>query len=221
MAYRVFFDFASGLSKSIKAPKGTKERISAHFAKIESKLNMQAPGGGSKWHWSNLRDAVSRADSKDLCKAAEEHNTFVRLLYEQLGEWSQKPVKGGETLTPRFMKAYWDGLSDISVPNEKWTEDFYRLRMKHLYEVMRGRESEGVIFDEKPLTERQAAQVINIFSTFLDSGDSRLDVPRGCDYLVSSSDGGYDWCEKCGAVLPEEAESCRKRRCPIRAESGT
>lgn len=212
--------FAAGLAKPIKVPKGTKEQIASHFTEVESKLDMQTPGGGGKWHWYNLRDAVSRADSELLCEVAADHNWFVRWLYDRLGEWSKKPVKGGETLTPNFMKRYWDGLTEIDVPAEKWTADYYRARMEHLYEVMRGRESEGVTFDEKPLTQRQAAQVINIFSTYLDVGDLRLDVPRGCDYLASSYDGGYEWCEKCGAVLPEDADCCRKRNCPLRAERG-
>lgn len=217
MAYHMFFEFASGLAQTVKAPKGTKDSIVAHFAKVETKLDMQTPGGGSKWHWFNVRDAVSRADDEVLCEIASNHNAFVRRLYERLGEWSKTPVKGGEQITPRFMKRYWDGLTNIEVPMSKWTDDYYRERMEHLYEVMRGRESEGVRFDEKPLTERQAAQVINIFS-FLDPGDLRLDVPKGCDYLASSSDGGYDWCEKCGAILPEVGDNCRKRACPIRAE---
>ena len=92
--------------------------------------------------------------------------------------------------------------------------------MEHLYEVMRGRKSEGVTFGEKALTTKQAAAVINIFSPYLDHDDRRLDVPNGYDYLASSYDGGYDWCEKCGAMRPEDADACRKRKCPIRAERG-
>jgi ribosomal protein L40E len=218
MAYATFFDFVSGLSKPIKVPKGTKDRIAEHFVEVETKLDMQTPGGGSKWHWFNLRDAVARTESEVLCDVAADHNEFVQRLYKDLGEWSAKPVKGGEPLTPGFMKRYWDGLTAIEVPVDKWTADFYRSRMDHLYEVMRGRDSEGVSFDEKALTERQAAQVINIFSQYLPDHDLRLDVPRGCDYLASSYDGGYEWCEKCGAVLPDEADDCSKRGCPIRAE---
>jgi len=71
-----------------------------------------------------------------------------------------------------------------------------------------------VTFDEKPLTERQAAQVINLFSVFLDAHDCRLDVPKGYDYLASSYNGGYIWCEKCGAVTGDHMANCRKRGCP-------
>lgn len=87
-----------------------------------------------------------------------------------------------------------------------------------LYEVMRGRKSEGVTFDEKALTPKQTAKVIILFSEFLDHHDIRLDVPNGRDQLASSTDGGYDWCEKCGAMDPDDVPDCRKRGCPLRKE---
>jgi hypothetical protein len=90
--------------------------------------------------------------------------------------------------------------------------------MEHLYEVMRGRESNGVTFDVKPLTEKQAAQVINLFSEFLDPDDLRLNVPDGRDYLASSADGGYEWCDKCFKPIAEDDTSCRRRKCPLREE---
>ena len=215
MSYHVFFGFASGLAKPLKVPIGTLKDIADHVEWVERTLDMQSPGGGSIWHWFNLRDACNRAEMETLCEVASKHNTFVRWLYERLGEWSKTPVKGGETLTPTKAKKFWEALQEISVPVEKWTPDYYIGRMEHLYEVMRGRESEGVTFDGKALTTKQAAAIINIFSPYLDDDDRRLD---GCDYLASSYDGEYDWCEKCGAVLPEDADRCTKRKCPIRAE---
>ena len=104
------------------------------------------------------------------------------------------------------------------MPPERWTDDYFRDRMEHLYEVMRGRESEGVTFDAKPLTEKQAASIIRIFDQFLDPCDLRLDVPNGRDYLASSSDGGYDWCEKCGPMVWDDVGDCRKRGCPLLKE---
>jgi len=73
--------------------------------------------------------------------------------------------------------------------------------------------------DAKALTPKQAAMVIRIFEQWLDPADLRLDVPKGYDHLESSYDGGYVWCEKCGAVSPDEAYSCKKRGCPIRDEA--
>ena len=59
---------------------------------------------------------------------------------------------------------------------------------------------------------------MNVFSTYLDGHDLRLDVPNGHDRLASSSDGGYDWCTRCGAMDPDEAGDCRKKACPLLAD---
>ena len=142
-----------------------------------------------------------------------EHEDAFRL---EIGNYG-KPIET-EELTREGAQTFWHGLVDIPVPVERWTGDYYRERMEHLYEVMRGKENEGVTFDEKPLTPRQAAVVVRIFATYLDGGDLRLDVPNGYDYLASSSDGGYDWCEKCGPAHPDDSRACRKKGCPIYAE---
>lgn len=123
-----------------------------------------------------------------------------------------------EMLTPEDARTFWYGLQSLEVPIGRWTSDYYRARMEHLYEVMRGRENEGVTFDAKRLSPKQAAAVMNIFSTYVDPGDLRLDVPNGHDYLASSSDGGYEWCEKCGPAHPDDAQVCRRKACPIRDE---
>jgi hypothetical protein len=143
-----------------------------------------------------------------------EHEDAFRLMAGNYG----KPAET-EELTPEGAQTFWHGLVDIDVPPQRWTSDYYRERMEHLYEVMRGKEHEGVNFDEKPLTPKQAASVIRLFETYLDSHDLRLDVPNGYDYLASSSDGGYEWCEKCGPAHPDDADACRKKGCPIYNEN--
>lgn len=159
-----------------------------------------------------------------LCATVEWHNRWVRRLYAVFGKWSEEPVDGGEELTPEQSKEFWHALTILEVPVGRWTRTYYCARMESLYEVMRGRDSEGASFDEEPLTQRQAAQVINLFSRCLDEHDLRLDVPRdlggeGYDYLASSYDGGYDWCENCGPMHPDVWEGCPKRReCPLIAE---
>lgn len=130
-----------------------------------------------------------------------------------------KPPAPPETMTPADAQTFWHGLRQIEVPAERWTSDYYRDRMEHIYEVLRGREHEGVTFDSKGLSPKRAAAVINVFSEFLDSHDLRLDVPNGHDYLASSSDGGYDWCEKCGPAHPDDARVCRRKACPIQDEA--
>ncbi len=121
-------------------------------------------------------------------------------------------------MTPEDAQSFWHGLQQIYVPAHRWTSNYYRDRMEHVYKVLRGSESEGVTFDCKGLSPKRAAAVINLFSEFLDRYDLRLDVPKGRDQLASSSDGEYDWCEKCGAVDPDDGRACRKKACPIRDE---
>lgn len=88
--------------------------------------------------------------------------------------------------------------------------------MGSLYEVMRGRPSEGITFDVKALTPAQAGAVIRLFEQFLDTHDVRLEVPHGYDHLASSLDGGYQWCNKCfRPMAPEDGAGCRRRKCPL------
>lgn len=129
-----------------------------------------------------------------------------------------KPPGVPDTLTPEDAATFWHGLTEITVPAERWTREAYVDRMNHVYEVLRGNEHEGVTFDGKALSSKQAAAVIRVFSEYLDGHDCRLDVPNGYDYLASSYDGGYDWCEDCGPCHPDDRSSCRKKACPLLAE---
>lgn len=221
MSYHVFFDFSTGIARAMTVPAGTVKSCQDHVRLVEASLGYERTWRTQDTpHWGHTavpRDGVS---DKVFCELAQRHNQWVIWFYNALIEWQKKkPTGAAERMKVRDAKTFWHGLTQIRVPPERWTESYYRDRMEHMYEVMRGRESEGVSFDEKPLTPRQAAQVINLFS-FIDPGDARLDVPRGHDYLASSEDGGYVWCEraKCGAMAHDDADACRKRGCPIRAE---
>ena len=219
MSYRVYFNMSTGLSKPITAPIGTLERILEHIQHTENELGYEideTSKGRKYWVDRKPKEGVSDAV---FCRVASKHNSFVTGLYKEFERYSETPVVDGETLTVGQSQRYWYGLVTIDVPTERWTEDYYRDRMAELYETMRGR-GWAVTFDSKPLTTRQAADVMNIFSQYLDKWDLRLDVPKGHDYLASSSDGGYCWCEKCGAVIEEDAANCRKRNCPVKAEWG-
>jgi ribosomal protein L40E len=230
MSYQVFFDFSLGLAQRLRVPAGTKKAIIAHVEEVESVLGLKRTQyENNAIHWDNFdpefMNGFPSVDNEVLCNTVLEHNAWVRGCYRDFADWSEKPFKSskghtGEWITPKDAKKFWHGFQRLEVGASRWTPDYYIDRMEHLYEVMRGRESEGVTFGEKALTTKQAAQVINLFSTFLDHADRRLDVPNGYDYLASSYDGGYDWCEKCGPVHPDDADACRKRKCPIRAERG-
>lgn len=226
MSYSVFFSMSSGLSKPIRVPAGSKADIWKHIEEIEQTLGLKR----SKYkdnpaYWDHfdpaMRDGFPGVEDELLCRTVMDHNAWVRTWYEDLAEWAEKsPTDWGKTevITPKQAEKFWFGFRMLEVEPGRWTMHYYRERMEHLYEVMRGRPSQGVNFDEKALTPRQAAQVINIFSEYLDSNDLRLDVPNGRDFLASSYDGGYTWCEKCGPVGEGDEGCCKKRKCPIREE---
>jgi hypothetical protein len=225
MSYKVFFSMSSGLSKPITVPKGTYKNITERVHKTEQALGYRVEQfGNNPKYWSDTTKPMDGVSDDTFCEVAEEHNLFVRCLYVDMTRWFETPPLDGEIITVEQATEFWYGLSIIHVPVSRWTPDYYRGRMEAIYMALRGFGeaqpilAEGMVFDSKPLTIRQAADVIILFSNYLDEGDLRLDVPLGCDSLKSSDDGGYYWCEKCGAVTPEHAERCRKRKCPVKAE---
>lgn len=222
MSVHVFFAFSAGLAKPIHAPKGTLASILAHVEEVEETLGLKRTQfKNNPVHWDSF-DPAYRAgfpdiEDKILCDTARRHNDWVRRLYANIERWAEAPVADGEEITPEAAAGFWHALQLLTVRPERWTADYYRNRMEHLYEVMRGQPSEGVFFDEEPLTPRQAGAVIRIFE-FLDKDDLRLDVPKDCDRLASSYDGEYEWCERCGAV--ENDYPCDQKGCPVKERYG-
>lgn len=225
MSFHVFFSFSSGLAKTIYAPKGTKAAIAAHVEWIERTLHLEREQylkNPVRW---NYRDKTTHQEfpgiPDDVLCVQRLRSTTIGSAGSTNGfeEWSETPAKKPrEAITSNDAKKFWHAFELLDVPLSRWNMDYYRNRMDHLYDVMRGVESEGVSFVEKALTPKQAAQVINIFSTYIDGWDLRLDVPKDRDYLASSYDGGYSWCDKCFCPIAEDDLSCRKRGCPIMAE---
>lgn len=224
MSYLVYFSFSSGLSGAVVCPVGTLEAIVSHVAEVEKILSIKRTQyEDNPPHWDYFDDEFKRgfpsASDELLCSTAEGHNEWVRNLYRDLGVWQKNPPAQGETITPEDAARFWPGLQLIEVSQDRWTKEYYRARMESLYEAMRGRESEGIKMDGKPLTPAQAGAVVRLFSGFLDSNDLRLDVPHGRDYLASSYDGGYSWCDKCFRCIGEGDEPfCRRRKCPLQEE---
>ncbi len=222
MSFNVFFDFSVGLKKSLRVPAGTKASLLAHVVAVETTLGIERTRyKDNPIHWGGeaYRRGFPDVDNKILCRTAEDHNRWVRWTFDRFQEWSAKPTERGELLKPADAAEFWHGLERLRVEPARWTPDFYRARMDELYEAMRGRDAAGMIFDAKTLTPKQASAVINLFDPYLDVGDLRLDVPKGYDHLLPSGahEGGYDWCEKCGAIDPHD-DGCRKRGCPVAAE---
>lgn len=220
MSYRVFFSFSTGLSGPMIVPKGTLERAIANVAQVEETLGIKRSRyKDNPVHWDHW-DPAYRAgfpdiDDELLCKTALEHNDWVRTFYFQLAEWAKNPPADGEEMTPEQAAEFWPGLLMVEVRPERWTEGYYRNRMEHFYEVLRGRESEGAIWPaDTPLTPEQAGAVVWLFG-FLDPGDARLEVAKGHDHLSDSDE--YDWCERCGAMPEDETPNCREKGCPVQA----
>lgn len=218
MSYHVFFSFSTGIKKPLVCPKGTRKEIWLEIQHIEKVLGakryryLKNPTYWRDFQFDKVTDEV-------LCKTIEIHNDWVRRMYNNFQEWFEKPPeKNTEVITERQASQFWFGFHIFGeIEPSRWTGDYYRTQMDHLYEVMRGRDNNGVSFDAKALTPEQAAAVIRLFS-FLDPEDFRLDVPKGYDHLASSYDGGYDWCEKCCAAIHPDERGCKKRKCPVRAE---
>lgn len=223
MSFHVFFDFSSGLEKSLFVPKGTLDEIMRRVAHIENVFGFKVEKyKDNPPHWCSTKPNKKVTDEV-YCDEAERHNEWVRSLYGLLSEWSEHPVKDGEELTPEAATKFWHGLRILDVPVSCWTDDYYKARMNALYEAMRGRECEGMEFDAKALNIKQAAAVIRLFDQYLDPGDIRLEVPKGHDSLYSSDD--YAWCDKCGAIhwddFDSETRNCRKRGgCVLKKEYG-
>lgn len=215
MSYNVFFDFSISFSKPMKVPKNTLDLVNDHIKRVEEKLKLtRVKYENNPWHWEkNNYDGV---DDEVLCETVMEHNDFVRVFFKDVKNWHNTPPSDFEIITPEQSREFFPGLQILDVEPERWTNEYYRNKMDVLYEVMRGRETDGISFDTKKLTEKQAANVIILFSEFLDGGDIRLDVPKGCDHLEASYDGGYEWCIKHGAVLYEDINELECSKCKYR-----
>lgn len=203
MSFQVFFAFSAGLSVPLHVPVGTYKRMMTHVANTEAVLGIEREeyNGEIRWNRWPLVKKASEISDELYCETVEKHNETVRWLYSKLQESSGTVAsKTTEELTPEMAKDFWLGLEQLDVPTGRWSKEYYQSRMEAIYECLRGRESEGMAFDSEALSPRQAADVIVMFSQWLDRGDIRLDLKKGEDQLSSSYWGEYEWCSGCGAV---------------------
>ena len=214
---KAYWFFAQGLSRSVYAPVGTMAEIRQHVEWVEETLGIEREKyleNPVRWKTGYRYEGI---DDEVLCEVASEHNRWQKRLFDDFQKWADnKPGEGMEEITPEYAEWFFPALQEIIVPVQRWSRDYYQERMEVYYEAMRGREAEGITLGCRPLSVQQANAVVWLFSQILDEHDIRLEVPKGCDSLYSSDDGGYEWCEKCGAVLPDDAAWCKKRKCPLR-----
>lgn len=243
MSFNVHFSFSWCLAKTLTVPAGTKEQSIAHVNEVQRLLNLtlEPPYGGNlkaygelyPSHWDTWKRSAAWETVNDeiLCKTVESHNRWVRSMYDDFEKYATTPFVatawvGTEELTPADAREFWHGLTILEVPVDRWTRDYYRARMEALYEVMRGRPSEGMELDSKPLSQQQTGAVIRLFEQYLDNHDLRLDVVQqpgrgfnGLDFIASSYDGGYDYCDACyKSIAPDCIGQCCRRKCPLKRE---
>lgn len=209
--YRAFFVLSQGLATELNVREGHYQDILKRIAIVEAALGLVAEQyKDNPPHWKhtkfeNVSDAV-------LCNEALAHNAWVRRVYNY---WASEPT-GPEILTPEMAQGFWHALSFIRVPVARWTTDYYQHQMERLFDVMVKGERDGITFDNGVLTPQQAAQIILLFSEFIDCRQVDLIVPAGYDFLTTTD--GCEWCYIHGEHRLHESgcdeiETCQESEC--------
>lgn len=158
-----------------------------------------------------LRDREREARISDIHAAVfNGHESFIEQLYENLGKWAKDGLPVGqetEVLTAEESLQWMPAMVRLHWPSELMTRDVYMEYMRHVGEVLCGRESRGIQLDCEPLTLRQKAALLTFIESETDVGGYDLraafpldeDLEDGYD-VAFSYDGGYDWCSKCGPI---------------------
>lgn len=218
MGFELFFDLAVGFKKPLTAPEGTYRAILKQIRYVESELGFNREKyKDNPWRWNDTeKEGVT---DEAFCEVAEKHNNFVIWLHGKLSEWTaRRPDGKTEVITVEQSKDFMPGLRRLDIPFERWTEDHFEKKLTSFYEIVRGRNTDGVSFGAEPLNEDQAAQVVLLLHEYI-IGHGRFpkeyDVPRGHDYLTNSED--TVWCEQKGWCVHQddvgECEGCDVEKC--------
>lgn len=204
-SYHTFFMCSAGLKNTMKVPVGTREEIQKHVERITKECGLEIEQyEDNPSHWRRYEPAES-VDDKKASSLVRQHNGWVEWLHGRLEVWSKNPPDKYEELTPEFASTIWYGLSKLRLPAQRWSAEYYQQEMQRLFDVMRGEDDDEVSWGTDPLTPRQAADVIHLFDTYLDKHDIRLELPRGGeDHLITSDE--YDWCPEHGAIPIDDTE---------------
>lgn len=202
---KTYFQLASGIKEPISVPVGTCAALESHIESVTKTLELevvQYKDNPPRW---GRYSPPQHIPNHIAARTVFEHNRFVREFYDDLAKWSQSPPdEACESFTPEFAASIWYGLSMLSIDYDRWIEEVYVEEMEMLFDVMRGQERGGIKFGEDPLTDKQAAAVISLFSAYFDRDDVRLTLPNDCDFLVTSDD--YYWCPSHGAWHWQDVE---------------
>ena len=194
---KTFFQLSSGLEQTIKVPPGTCAALKKHFEAVTKTLDLKVSQfKDNPPHWEK-HSPSAHVPNHIASDGVFGHNRLVRKLYYDLARWAEAPPDEYEELTPAFAKTIWYGFSFLQLNYDRWTADVYHEEMEVLFDVMQGKETDGITFGEDNLTDKQAAAVISLFSMYFDKDDVRLELPNDCGFLVTS-DQIY-WCPAHGA----------------------
>ena len=212
-AFKTFFMFASGLDRTVRVPRGTVDNIRNHIDDTTRQCKLKiVKFGDNPPHWNQYEPAAD-IDNDTASHLVRGHNRWVELLYEKLGRWTQSPPEEYEELTPEIANELWYGFSMLHLPVHRWSQEYFQEEMQELFDVMRGHDVGGIIWDEEPLAPKQAAAVIQLFESYLDNHDSRLELSHGhgMDGQLLNKDQ-YLWCPEDGAIpchlADEDDEGC-------------
>lgn len=190
------------------------------------RLCRRAKGDGTFYHSDEPGPSVT---DEVFCDTVAEHMRWYHSFYQLMAKLHKEPLTEGEVMTEADASDFWHGLHAIRVPVERWTTEYFKNRMTEMYEIMRGRSTEG--YHVKAFTPQQASTVIWLVTEFLGIHKDDVDpeVPfeigqRGrltqLDELVFRDD--YEYCDSgngfkgCGPITNPRA--CRKKKCPLRHE---
>jgi hypothetical protein len=204
-SYHTCFMFTSGIKDTMKVPVGTCEKIREHVERITEECSLKVKQfEDNSLYWERYEPAECVDNDTASC-LVRFHNNWVEWLHGRLETWSKNPPKKYEEMTPEFVETVWHGFFKLQLPFDRWSAEYYQEEMQRLFDVMRGEEDDGIIWNGDPLTPRQAAEVIHLFDTYLDKHDVRLELPQGWDDHLLNSDE-YDWCPEHGAIPVEDTE---------------
>ena len=109
-------------------------------------------------------------DNKVICDLALEHCGWMKYTSSLLDFCRNDPCKhfDRDTITPKMYDSFRFSLYDIDVPVELWTDRYLLHKMTDVKKMLTDKKLIKEVLDTKPLTDRQATEVIAKFMPLLD-----------------------------------------------------
>lgn len=190
-----------------------------------------------RYAYSRLSEAASASpmSDEDIGILACQHNGWCAAVKAQMYDAEYPWAKRDTQLTREQEVFVSSWATPIVLAPARWDASYTEARLTEVYETLRGRETNSLHIACKPLTVKQADEVINLlaYQLGLDRHDLRLETPwtwerteqgrrvlRRQDTLAPSAmqhGTGHVYCERC-CVPIEQGADCPRRKCPIADE---